>query len=126
VDVVARFIAACSGDPASCGRTFHLTHPRPLGAEDWAEVLRRHGMRARTLSNEEWMRQFLERSTADMRRLFELRAMGGNRTILECFGDLTFDSTGFHRQLEAYDIRCPDYETMVAQGWLDTFRPKRT
>ena len=126
VDVVARFIEACSDDPAASGHTFHLVHPRPVSVEAWADMLGRHGMRARHVSNQEWIQQFMGQTDGEVHRpLFELRGTGVNLPIMECFRELpTFDSRNFHRQLAAYDIACPDYESMVEHGWLDAIRPK--
>ena len=81
-------------------------------------------MRARCISDEEWIQQFMRQTDGEVHRpLFKLRGTGVNLTIMECFRDLpTFDTRGFHRQLGAYDIPCPDYEAMVEQGWLDALR----
>jgi thioester reductase-like protein len=124
VDVAASFIAACSQDPATHGQTYHLIHPRPISVDEWAEVLERHGMPARYVSNDEWTQQFMRRANGE-RPLSQLRGSGVNMTIMECLRELpTFDAGNFHRQLSAYGIACPDYEALVERGWLDALRPK--
>jgi thioester reductase-like protein len=126
VDVVSRFIEASSADPAACGQTFHLIHPRPIGAERWAEALTRRGVPAQRVNNEEWIRGLAARAENEMYRpLFELRGIGVNATLLECLPELpSFDPSNFQRQLAAYDIACPNYDALIEQGWLDALLPK--
>jgi thioester reductase-like protein len=126
VDIVARFIAACSQDTATLGQTFHIVHPRPIAINEWVNVLARNGMRARYMSYEDWTQLAMSRSDSDvLRPLFELRGTGVNMTIMDCVRELPqFDTHNFELQMKAFGMTCPDYETMVQQGWLDSLRVK--
>jgi nonribosomal peptide synthetase DhbF len=121
VDVVARFIEACSNDPAGCGETFQLIHPHPVALDDAVDVLRRRGLPVRRTSREEWIAGFLAQADAELvRPLFEVRGVGASAPIIECLLEIpTFDARGFHRQLDIYGIPCPAYERLVEGGWLD-------
>ena len=123
-DLAASFIAKASADPVSCGRTFHLVHPQPLAIEHWAEVLSRRGTRARLVPHDEWAQQF-RKQTNDAYRLFETRGAGANRTLIELFAEMPkADGREFVRQLAAYDIPWPDYESLAAGGWMKAFDAK--
>jgi thioester reductase-like protein len=119
VDLVARFITAASADPSSVGRTFHVVHPRPLDAQGLSELLARGGIRARLAPHEEWARLLKEQTNGDGGPLFEMRGVGVNRTLIELWNETPeLDSGDFPRQLAAYKIPCPDYESLIASGWL--------
>jgi thioester reductase-like protein len=124
VDIIGKFINACSQDSSTIGQTFHLVNPRPTSVENWIATLKRQQIHMRQLTSQEWDRSFIAQSDADTQHaLSELRGTGVKRTILECLHSVpVLDSQNFQRQLAAYGISCPDFESMMTRGWLNSLR----
>jgi thioester reductase-like protein len=125
VNLIARFINACSQDPAALGETFHLSHPEPMPVASWISLLATHGISVRTVNQAEWNQSFISQTSNDMERaLVELRGTGTSNTILECLQQQpAVDSQQFQRQSAVYGIAWPDFNRLVAEGWLASLRP---
>jgi nonribosomal peptide synthetase DhbF len=126
VDFVAKAIAHLSRAPQSLGRTFHLSHPRPVPAgllRGWLEAL---GYPLRSLSQAEWLDE-LRRDTErrDHNALFALAPLlgaPGGAGPLQLFSSWgRVDHRNTRAGLEGSGIECPPVDESLIRTCFKYF-----
>ncbi|WNG44103.1 amino acid adenylation domain-containing protein [Archangium minus] len=126
VDFVAKAITHLSREPRSLGRTFHLSHPRPVPAWHLRGWLATLGYQLRSVSQAEWLDE-LRRDTErrDHNALFALAHLldapggGGPLKLFSSWGRVDHRNT--REGLEGSGIECVPVDSSLLRTYFQYF-----